>query len=48
MRAYREDVHKHMVAQGRRPSDCKVLYLINPIVDSGAVVTGTRRVVFGS
>jgi FMN-dependent oxidoreductase (nitrilotriacetate monooxygenase family) len=32
MRAYREDVHKHMVAQGRRPSDCKVLFLINPIL----------------
>jgi FMN-dependent oxidoreductase (nitrilotriacetate monooxygenase family) len=32
MRAYREDVHKHMVARGRKPSDCKVLYLINPIL----------------
>jgi FMN-dependent oxidoreductase (nitrilotriacetate monooxygenase family) len=32
MRAYREDVHKHMVAQGRKPSDCKVLYLINPLL----------------
>src|SRR5260370_15335632 len=32
MRAYRDDVHKHMVAQGRKPSDCKVLYLINPII----------------
>src|SRR5258705_8384694 len=32
MRAYREDVHKHMIAQGRKASDCKVLYLINPIL----------------
>jgi FMN-dependent oxidoreductase (nitrilotriacetate monooxygenase family) len=32
MRAYRADVHKHMVAQGRKPSDCKVLFLINPIL----------------
>ena len=32
MRAYREDVHKHMVAQGRKPADCKVLFLINPIL----------------
>ena len=32
MKAYREDVHKHMVAQGRKPSDCKVLFLINPIL----------------
>ncbi|MEN3288413.1 MAG: hypothetical protein V7634_2713, partial [Bradyrhizobium sp.] len=32
MRAYRDDVHKHMIALGRKPSDCKVLYLINPIL----------------
>ena len=32
MKAYREDVHKNMVAQGRKPSDCKILYLINPII----------------
>ena len=32
MKAYREDVHKHMVAQGRKPADCKVLFLINPIL----------------
>ncbi|HYD08449.1 MAG TPA: LLM class flavin-dependent oxidoreductase [Reyranella sp.] len=32
MRAYRSDVHKNMVAAGRKPSDCKILYLINPIL----------------
>ena len=32
MRAYRDDVHRHMIAQGRKPADCKVLYLINPIL----------------
>lgn len=32
MKAYRDDVHQHMVAQGRNPGDCKVLYLINPIL----------------
>jgi alkanesulfonate monooxygenase SsuD/methylene tetrahydromethanopterin reductase-like flavin-dependent oxidoreductase (luciferase family) len=32
MRAYREDVHKHMKAAGRKPSDCKILFLINPII----------------
>jgi FMN-dependent oxidoreductase (nitrilotriacetate monooxygenase family) len=32
MKAYREDVHKNMIAQGRKPSDCKILYLINPII----------------
>ena len=32
MRAYRDDVHRHMIAQGRKPTDCKVLYLVNPIL----------------
>src|SRR5271169_6677264 len=32
MKAYRQDVHKYMVAQGRKPSDCKVLFLVNPIL----------------
>jgi alkanesulfonate monooxygenase SsuD/methylene tetrahydromethanopterin reductase-like flavin-dependent oxidoreductase (luciferase family) len=32
MKAYRDDVRKHMVAQGRKPEDCKVLFLINPII----------------
>ena len=32
MKAYRDDVRKHMAAQGRNPDDCKVLFLINPIL----------------
>jgi FMN-dependent oxidoreductase (nitrilotriacetate monooxygenase family) len=32
MKAYRDDVRKHMVAMGRNPDDCKVLFLINPIL----------------
>jgi FMN-dependent oxidoreductase (nitrilotriacetate monooxygenase family) len=32
MRAYREDVHRNLVAQGRRPQDCKVLFLAHPIL----------------
>jgi FMN-dependent oxidoreductase (nitrilotriacetate monooxygenase family) len=32
MREYRDDVHKHMVAGGRNPADCKILYLINPVL----------------
>ncbi len=32
MRAYRDDVHRHLIAQGRRPKDCKVLFLVNPIM----------------
>lgn len=32
MREYRDDVHRHMIACGRNPTDCKVLYLINPIL----------------
>ena len=32
MKAYRADVHNHMAAAGRSPSDCKILFLINPIL----------------
>ncbi|UYN97590.1 MAG: NtaA/DmoA family FMN-dependent monooxygenase [Enhydrobacter sp.] len=32
MKAYRDDVHRYMVAQGRKPADCKILFLINPIL----------------
>jgi FMN-dependent oxidoreductase (nitrilotriacetate monooxygenase family) len=32
MKAYRDDVHRNMVEQGRKPSDCKVLYMIQPIL----------------
>jgi hypothetical protein len=32
MKAYREDVSRRMIAQGRKPEDCKVLYLVNPII----------------
>ncbi|MGX9962080.1 NtaA/DmoA family FMN-dependent monooxygenase [Roseomonas sp. F4] len=32
MRAYRDDVRRMMVACGRDPDSCKVLYLVNPIL----------------
>jgi FMN-dependent oxidoreductase (nitrilotriacetate monooxygenase family) len=32
MKAYRDDIRKRMVAHGRDPNDCKVLFLVNPIV----------------
>jgi FMN-dependent oxidoreductase (nitrilotriacetate monooxygenase family) len=32
MRTYRADVHRHMEAAGRKPSECKILFLINPIL----------------
>jgi alkanesulfonate monooxygenase SsuD/methylene tetrahydromethanopterin reductase-like flavin-dependent oxidoreductase (luciferase family) len=32
MRAYREDIHVRMKANGRDPAHCKVLYLVSPIV----------------
>src|SRR4029078_13654074 len=32
MRAYRATVHKNMEAAGRKPSECKILFLINPII----------------
>ncbi len=43
MRAYRADVHKHMIAQGRSPSDCKVLFLINPILGGTIEEAQERR-----
>ena len=32
MRAYREDVRRHMADQGRDPDRCKVLFLVAPII----------------
>jgi FMN-dependent oxidoreductase (nitrilotriacetate monooxygenase family) len=32
MKAYRDDIHERMKANGRDPSECKVLYLVSPIV----------------
>lgn len=43
MRAYRNDVHKHMRAAGRNPSDCKVLFLINPILGETTAEAEERR-----
>ncbi|MBX3500845.1 MAG: NtaA/DmoA family FMN-dependent monooxygenase [Alphaproteobacteria bacterium] len=43
MKAYREDVHRNMVAQGRKPSDCKVLFLINPIIGESEDEAKERR-----
>ncbi len=43
MRAYREDVHRHMIACGRDPSDCKVLYLVNPILGETMADAQERR-----
>ncbi|MET0899582.1 MAG: NtaA/DmoA family FMN-dependent monooxygenase [Mycobacterium sp.] len=32
MRAYRADIHARMKAHGRNPEDCKIFYIISPIV----------------
>jgi FMN-dependent oxidoreductase (nitrilotriacetate monooxygenase family) len=32
MKAYRDDIRARMVGHGRKPDDCKVLFLISPIV----------------
>jgi FMN-dependent oxidoreductase (nitrilotriacetate monooxygenase family) len=32
MKSYRDDVRRHMVAQGREPDSCKVLFMIAPIL----------------
>ncbi|MBV8188776.1 MAG: LLM class flavin-dependent oxidoreductase, partial [Alphaproteobacteria bacterium] len=43
MKAYRDDVHKHMKAQGRKPEDCKILFLINPILGETMEEAQERR-----
>jgi len=43
MRDYREDVHRHMIAAGRDPSTCKILYLINPILGDTMAEAEARR-----
>jgi FMN-dependent oxidoreductase (nitrilotriacetate monooxygenase family) len=46
MRAYREDVRARMRALGRNPDDCKVLFLISPIIgasDAEAEAEERRR-----
>lgn len=43
MRDYRDDVRKHMADQGRDPSDCKVLFLINPIIGETDAEAEARR-----
>lgn len=32
MKAYREDVRRHMVDQGRDPDHCKVMFTVNPVL----------------
>ena len=32
MKAYRDDVHARMVANGRKPDECKVLFLVSPVL----------------
>src|SRR5262249_10199125 len=43
MKAYRDDVHEHMKAQGRKPEDCKILFLINPILGETMEEAQERR-----
>jgi FMN-dependent oxidoreductase (nitrilotriacetate monooxygenase family) len=33
MKEYRVDIHERMKSHGRKPDDCKVLYLVSPVVD---------------
>ena len=32
MKAFREDMHERLIAAGRKPDDCKIMYLVQPIV----------------
>jgi FMN-dependent oxidoreductase (nitrilotriacetate monooxygenase family) len=46
MKSYRADISRRMEAHGRKPDDCKVLYLVNPVLgttDSEAREVAARR-----
>jgi FMN-dependent oxidoreductase (nitrilotriacetate monooxygenase family) len=46
MKAFRADMHRRLLENGRKPSDCKILYLVQPIVartDAEALELDTVR-----
>jgi len=44
MKAFRADMHARMEAWGRKPSECKILFLIDPVLgDSDAVAQERQR-----
>ncbi|MDO8382843.1 MAG: NtaA/DmoA family FMN-dependent monooxygenase [Microbacterium sp.] len=43
MKAFREDVHERMVRLGRNPSDCKILFLIDPVLGETAEHAKDRK-----
>lgn len=46
MKAYREDVRGHMVAQGRDPDSCKVLFLASPLIGETEADVAERQRIF--
>ena len=43
MRAYRDDIRRRMVAHGRNPESCKVLFLVAPILGETAAEAEERK-----
>jgi alkanesulfonate monooxygenase SsuD/methylene tetrahydromethanopterin reductase-like flavin-dependent oxidoreductase (luciferase family) len=43
MKAYRDDVRARMKAHGRKPDDCKVLFLVSPILGDTAEEAHRKR-----
>ncbi len=43
MKAYRDDVRRHMAACGRDPDDCKVLFMVAPIIARTEAEAEERR-----
>lgn len=41
-RAFREDIHRHMVGHGRKTSDCKILYMMTAVVEESDVAAQER------
>jgi FMN-dependent oxidoreductase (nitrilotriacetate monooxygenase family) len=44
MKAFREDIRQRMVAHGRKPDDCKILFLVDPVLGESAEHAADRKV----
>jgi len=44
MKAFRDDIRARMVAYGRKPDDCKILFLVDPVLGESAEHAAERKV----
>jgi alkanesulfonate monooxygenase SsuD/methylene tetrahydromethanopterin reductase-like flavin-dependent oxidoreductase (luciferase family) len=43
MKAYRQDISERMIRQGRDPKDCKVLFLVSPVIGEDDAQARAKR-----